>query len=350
MPPDRDLCLRLDRLAGSQYGIVSHGQLRGLGMGPWAVEWLLAAGRAVVVRRRVYRLCGVAPSWRGTVLAAVLAAGDGAVLSHRSAAALWGLVDRRLESGRLEITCPRQIRMAGVQAHRHRLDPDERTVRGAIPVSTVERTLFDLAESCDRVEIGRHIDEAVRRGLTTVDRLRRLTAHHGRCGRRRSRTFWAAMADRGAGFDPGANDWELRMDRMWERMGLPPARRQYRIRVGGGRSYRPDRAIVEARIAIDWNGFESHGSRTGFDADSDRRNLLAAAGWFPLDFTSRSDPELIGQTVRAVYAQRMAELHGEGRRQGDATAPPATAPPATAPPAPPPHPHPPRGSASLPAS
>ena len=309
-PLRKETYARIGRLAAGQHGIVSHGQLAALGLRAGAIAWLVASGRAVAVRRGVYRLCGAAPSWTGTVLAAVAAAGEGAVLSHRSAAALWGLVDRQGERGRLEITCGRRIRLGGVSAHRHRLDAAERTVRSAVPVTTIERTLLDLAESCDGATIGRHIDEAVRRGLTTIDRLRRVAARHGRLGRRRDRTFWAAMADRGAGYDPGANDWEQRMDRMWDRMGLPPAERQYRIRVVGGRSYRPDRAIVEARIAIDWNGFEVHGSRSGFDADSDRRNRLAAAGWFPLDFTSRSDPELICRTVRAVYERRMAELHG----------------------------------------
>ena len=306
----RELCGRLDRLAGPQYGVVSCAQLTSLGMKPGAAGWLATTGRARPLRRGAYRLCGAAPSWRGTALGAVLAAGEGAVLSHRSAAALWGLLDPGRDAGPLEITCARRIRRTGVRAHRHRMDADERTTRGSIPVTTVERTLLDLAESCDRVAIGRHIDEAVRRGLTTVDRLRRAVGRHGRRGRRRDRTFWAAMADRGAGFDPGANDWEQRMDRMWDRMGLPAAERQYRIRVAGGRSYRPDRAIVDARIAIDWNGFDAHGRRASFDADSERRNRLAAAGWFPLDFTSRSDPALIGRTVRAVYARRMAELYG----------------------------------------
>lgn len=311
-PTRKEIYARIDRLAAGQHGIVTYAQLTALGLGAGAIAWLMASGRTVAVRRGVYRLCGAAPSWTGTVLAAVAAAGEDAVLSHRSAAALWGLVDRQRESGRLEITCGRRVRLDGVCAHRHRLDAADRTVRNSVPVTTIERTLLDLAESCDRPTIGRHIDEAVRRGLTTIDRLRRMAARHRRRGRRRDLAFWAAMADRGADYNPGANDWEQRMDRLWDRMGLPSAERQYRIRVSGGRSYRPDRAIVEARIAVDWNGFDNHGSRSGFDADSDRRNRLAAAGWYPLDFTSRSDPELICRTVRAVYEQRMAELHGTG--------------------------------------
>lgn len=301
-----DAWRRLDRLGSTQHGLVSAGQLQRLGFGPAARRWLEASGRVTRARRGVYRLCGVAPSWAGAALAAVLAAGDGAVVSHRSAAALWGLVDRGRGLGGLEITCGRQVRLAGVVAHRHRLERVEVTDRGGIPVTTVERTLLDLAETCDRTAIGRYIDEALRRRLTTTKRLWRAVAEHFGSGRRRTDAIRAALADRGVGYDPGANDWERLMDRTWERMGLPQAARQYRIRVAGGRSYRPDRAIVDARIAVDWNGFDPHGSRSSFDSDSDRRARLAEAGWFPLDFTSRSDPSLICRTVLAVYRERMA--------------------------------------------
>lgn len=91
-------------------------------------------------------------------------------------------------------------------------------------------------------------------------------------------------------------------------MGLPPARRQYRITVAGGRSYRPDRAILDARIAVDWNGYGPRGTRSQFDYDSDRRPRLAGVGGLPLDFTSRSSPELICTTVLQSYRERLTLL------------------------------------------
>lgn len=299
---------RLDRLAARQHGVATGSQLASLGYGPEAVAWLLHSGRVAPVRRGVYRLCGASVTWRTPLVAAALAAGAGAVVSHRSAAVMWGLIDRHQSGGPLELTASRRLRLAGVRAHRHRLDPDEVTVRAGIAVTVVERTLLDLAESTDRVTLGRVVDEALRRGLTDIRRLWRVAGRHDRRGRRRRGNFWAVMADRGLGYSAGDSDFERRMDRMWDRLGLPAAERQFRIRVAGGRSFRPDRAIVDARIAIDWNGFGPHGTRSSFDADSDRRARLAEAGWYPLDFTSRSDPALICRTVMAVYRERIAAL------------------------------------------
>lgn len=102
---------------------------------------------------------------------------------------------------------------------------------------------------------------------------------------------------------PGANDWEQRMDLLWDQLGLPAAKRQYPIRVDG-RTFRVDRAIVDLRIAVEWAGFDPHGQRGNLDRDSTRRALLTAAGWCCLDFTSRSSPELICRTVSTVAAQR----------------------------------------------
>ena len=97
------------------------------------------------------------------------------------------------------------------------------------------------------------------------------------------------------------------MDDCWEKWGLPLAERQYRIVTPWGR-YRPDRAIPELKVAIDWNGYDAHGGRRSFDYDSNRRGHLAAIGWLPLDFTSRSTPEHICRTVHAAIAHRLVDL------------------------------------------
>jgi len=293
----------LDRTGRRQFGLVTSGQLAQLGFSIRTTKRLIAAGRLVRVRRGVFRLCGVQPTWESVALAAVLAAGAGAVLSHRSAAVLWGLLDRHGDTGTLEVTAPRLCRLEGVTAHRQLLVPSEMTRRFAIPVTTAERTLLDLAQSTPATELGRLCDEGLRRRIVTLGRLHAVVKTHSGGGRRRLEPIHTVLAQRIAGYDPGANDWERRMDRMWDRLGLPAAERQYPIRVGR-RTFRPDRAIVDLKIAIDWTGFDPHGLRGNFDSDSDRRVLLAAAGWYPLDFTSRSRPDLICRTVLAVVAER----------------------------------------------
>ena len=293
----------LDKLGRRQLGLVTSQQLADLGYTVNQVRLLVASARLVRVRRGVYRLCGVEPTWGSVALAAVLAAGETAVLSHRSAGVLWGLLDRHGETGPIEVIAPRARELHGVTVHRQRLGPTEVARRTSIPVTTAERTLLDLAQTVPAVELARLCDEGLRRRIVTLGRLHAVVKAHGGAGRRRLEPVHAVLADRIVGYDPGANDWERRMDRMWDRLGLPAAERQYRIRVGR-RTYKPDRAIVDLKIAVDWNGFDPHGYRGNHDSDSDRRAALAGAGWFPLDFTSRSRPEIICQTVLAVVAER----------------------------------------------
>jgi hypothetical protein len=293
----------LDRLSRGQHGLVSRGQLARLGFTDLQVSRMTASGRLTRVRRGLLRVCGVQPTWHSVALAAVLAAGHESVLSHRSAGVLWGFLDRHNESGTIEVIVPSDRRLTGVRSHRQRLDPGEVTRREGIPVTTAERTLLDLAATESAEVLGRLCDEGIRRRIVTLGRLYAVVEAHRGAGRRRVAPIRAVLADRIDGYDPGANDWEQRMDRLWDRLGLPPAKRQHRIQVGG-RTFRVDRAIVELKIAVEWAGFDPHGQRGNLDRDSDRRALLTAAGWCCLDFTSRSSRELICKTVSAVTAER----------------------------------------------
>ena len=95
------------------------------------------------------------------------------------------------------------------------------------------------------------------------------------------------------------------MERQWDRLGLPAAARQFRATVAG-RTYRIDRAIAELKIGVEWNGYDTHGTRSGFDRDSDRRADLTAAGWHMIDFTSRSSADRIVSAVERAVKDRAA--------------------------------------------
>jgi hypothetical protein len=293
----------LEALALRQQGLVARRQLVALGFSARQIQLLVASGLLVQVRRSVYRLLGAQTNWRMSAMAAVLAAGPAAVLSHRSAGVLWGLLDQHDDHGRLEITTPKWSNLQDVLTHRGAITGKEKTVRFRIPVTTPERTLLDLANSIEAGELGRLCDEALRRRLLNIGKLRTVVEAHQGSGRRKLKPVVSVLSDRLPGYDPGANEWELGMDRMWDQMGLPAAERQYRIRIGR-RTYRLDRAIVDLKVAVEWNGYDPHGRRGNLDRDSDRRATLAAAGWYPLDFTSRSRPDLICRTVLAVVDER----------------------------------------------
>ncbi|MGH9058368.1 MAG: hypothetical protein ACRDZY_02455, partial [Acidimicrobiales bacterium] len=207
----------------------------------------------------------------------------------------------------IELTSSRPMRLHRVKSHRTPLPPTQRGIHLGIPVTSPERTVLDLAPHTGRDALGRLVDESIRHGLVKLPRL--WAVYRAEVPGRTAgvRALRAVLADRMPGFDPGANEWELKMDRLWDQLGLPPAVRQYSIRVGR-RVYRPDRAIVELKIAVDWNGYAPHGERAISDYDSDRRGDLSAAGWWPLDFTSKSTPRHICRVVTSVVAQRQQAL------------------------------------------
>lgn len=133
----------------------------------------------------VYRIAGAPRSWRGDLLAACWAGGTRAVASHRSAAALWDLPGQRKEIA--EITCPRwrRARHEGVEVHETTaLSNRDITLVAGIPVTTVERTIFDLAAICSRFTVDLAIDTALRRKLTTVDTLCAMLRRVGKRGRK----------------------------------------------------------------------------------------------------------------------------------------------------------------------
>ena len=299
---------QLNAIAARQHSLVTAAQVISCGCSEAALYRMAKAAKLERVRHGVYRLCGAPVTWRSTALAAVLTAGEGAVLSYRSAAALWGLIDHHGLTG-IEITHARPCRQAGITTHRHRLDRRDRTVHDHIPVTSPERTLIDLSSTHTPAELGELVDEALRRRLTSIPKLQRAldrvpatrSTGHVRAA------VAEALAARGGRYDPGANSWERDMDRWWDRSGLPPARRQYRVQVGG-RRYKLDRAIPQLKVAIEWNGRESHGTRSRFEYDCDRRSRLQAAGWRVLDFHYRSDPAFIVQTVQAVCEEQRRNL------------------------------------------
>ena len=128
-------------------------------MGRRAVGHRLERGRLHSLHLGVYAVGHDALSERGRWMAAVLAGGDGAVLSHRSAAALWRL--RPSARGQAEVTAPgRRGRRPAIQFHQTRLRADEVTVHDGIPVTTVARTLLDLASVVEQRQVERAINEA----------------------------------------------------------------------------------------------------------------------------------------------------------------------------------------------
>jgi hypothetical protein len=177
-------------LAARQHGLVARWQLLCLGLGEDAVDHRLRSGRLVKVERGVYALGHAELRREGNMLAMVLRFGDGAAVSHRSAAALWGI--RPWSGAFVEITRRGPggtVKRRGRLIHRCiDLPDDEITTERGVPTTTIARTLLDLAAVVPAHHLRRAVersDQAELFDLTEVQRV--LDAHPGRPGRTSAR-------------------------------------------------------------------------------------------------------------------------------------------------------------------
>lgn len=219
-------------------------------------------------------------------MAAVLACGEGAVLSHRSAAHLHGLIDR--SPSLTDVTTPRGGRATrGVAVHRTRsLDPCEVTRSRGIPVTTVARTVVDLAD----VETGRVLDRALRQ----ADVLHGVTPEpiDGRRGTARLR----AEPDR------SRSELERAFAKLCAGHDLPAP--EHNEKVAG---LEVDFLWRDQLLVVELDGWRYHRSRQAFEHDRARDQQLARAGHRTLRFTHRQVTERPGEvarTVRAALASR----------------------------------------------
>lgn len=290
-----ELALRpLAGLAGRQHGVVGRAQLKALGLTDDQIEWRAKRGDLVRLYRGVYAVGHAALSREGRWMAATLALGAQAVLSHRSAAELWALVPGSSPS--IHVTVPgggSRSRRRGLVVHRSSAESSRR--RG-IPVTPPPRTLLDLAEVTDRRGLERAVDEGERLRLCSERQLRAVAAAHpGRVGAARLRTLLGYHLP---GTTATANDFEELFLALCREHGLPPPECNVPLR-----RYRPDFLWRDERLIVETDGRATHGTRQAFERDRARDAELTAAGWRVLRFTWRQlteQPEWVSRKVAGV--------------------------------------------------
>ena len=245
-------------------------------------------------------------------MAAVLSAGPGAVLSHRSAAALWGL--RTASSRAIEVTMPRKSRSRG-SIHRHFgvLPPDEVSEHRGIPVTTVPRTLFDLAavSSVDAVEHA--LRESEFRRLHDRLSLPDLLARYP--GRRGAPTVRKCLWRRRNLPAGRARSWlELEFLPFLRRHDLPRPRLNVWLQVGG-RSIQVD-CLWPGQVVVELDGFAGHGTRVAFREDRARDRRLRVAGYGVTRIAPEQledEPEEIAADLRALLRADPKDAPGKSQ-------------------------------------
>lgn len=284
-----------------RYGLIGRAEALALGMSPGAIGRLVRAGKWVAVYPGVYRLLGAPQSWEGHLLAACIYAGPGAAVSHRAAAALVGLDG--FPRGVIELTVTRQLRHrmpAAIHRVTH-LDPASVTAVAGIPVTRVERTLFDLASVSTPARLERALEDALRRRLTTHLDLAETLAERARSGRNGTVAFRRLLESRQP-IGPAAHSaFERNLEDLLIAGGLPRPVRQHRVMDGDGLAGQVDLGYPTARLALEADSFRWHGGRAPWQRDLMRRNALLQAGWRVLHFTPedvRGRPSYVVDQVR----------------------------------------------------
>jgi hypothetical protein len=294
----------LAALARSQYGLVSTEQAR-RHLSIDQIRYRRRVGRLQGVHPNVLRIAGAPESWEASAMAAVLAAGRRTVVSFRAAAYLWMLAGPWVTPV-VEVTTPtrRRVRMSGVVVHDSWILDDIHVDRHrGIPVTSVARTLCDLTACCSPNEVGRALDDALRRRLVSLTQVQAVFEDLAERGRRRSTLMRGLLDARGPEFHPGDSDPEVRIVRVLVGAGLPRPVQQHRVRIDG-RTYRLDGAYPEYQVGIEYEGFEFHTSRTAFDDRYERDRLLKRARWSIVYVTSRtSDEHLVRDTTDALRSR-----------------------------------------------
>jgi very-short-patch-repair endonuclease len=225
-----------------------------------------------------HRVVGIEGRW----LAAVLASGQGAVLSHRSAGQLWGLLQR--SGGEIETTRARGWRSpTGVLAHCGSLPADEVTNNKGIPITSPFRTLFDLAAVLSERQLEKALNETEVRGFTDLVSLPALL---DRYPRRRGVANLRSLLDASAPQGITRSELEDRFVTLVDTHGLPRPRLNTHVAVES-RFFEVDCLWPDQRLVVELDGRSAHGTGRAFERDRERDRLLTVEGYRVVRFTWR---------------------------------------------------------------
>jgi very-short-patch-repair endonuclease len=282
---------RIADVARSQHGVISRHQLLRLGLGYDAINHRIRTMRLLPLYRSVYAVGHRNLSRETAWMAAVLAAGEGAVLSHRPAGAAWGICS---SSGRPEVTVPRQRRpRPEILLHHVVLPADEHTTLNNIPITTVPRTLLDLAAALDQRQLERAITEAEIKRLWDELSLHDLLHRYPR--RPGTRNIRAALHKLREGATHTKSELEELFIRFADKAGLP--RPETNTHIEG---LEVDCVWRAQGVVIEVDSWEIHRTRAAFERDREKSRILQAAGWRSVPVTYLQLKYTSGEVARDV--------------------------------------------------
>jgi very-short-patch-repair endonuclease len=281
----RDADIRCAAIAADQFGVISRAQALQAGLTPRMIGYRLKSAWAIAMPN-VYTLPGSINSWEQKLKAAQLWAGDGSAVYRRSAAVLYEI--RGSSTPHVEVVGPTRKRIpAGVIYRCSRLSRhDVRPYKGFI-VTSVERTLIDLASAWSEEELAIGLDDALRRRLTITSRIAHRLEDLGREGRKGSGVLRKLLVERSGLDEFPESPLETKFLEFVHRHGLPVPQLQTRFTLEQGRVRRVDFFFPQASLVIELDSYEWHSGRRAWEEDLRRRNQLEARGLKVMHYTAR---------------------------------------------------------------
>jgi len=283
----------LARRATEQGGVLSHPQLIAFGVGAGAIKYRVRIGELHPMHKGVYAVGHRAVGKKGRLWAAVLACGEGAVVSHRSAAELWAI--RPSSRRTVDVTVAQRGRASrhGIDVHRVRhLDPRDVTTIDGIPVTTLARTLLDLAEVVPQNDVERAIERAEQRQIIDLRAIKEVIARNP--GRKGRRPLLAALTD--SVIEPMTrSDLERTFLKLCRKAGIPKPTVNALIE-----GYEVDISWSDSPLIVELDSWKYHRTRRSFESDRRRDANLQRAGYRTLRVTDRwlvTDPDGVAKTV-----------------------------------------------------
>jgi very-short-patch-repair endonuclease len=277
------LLLEIATIAARQHGHITRGQLQVLGVNDMLIGRWCRAGRLIRIHAGVYAVGYRRVEPVAIAMAAVLACGTGAVLSHESAAALYGW---RRWPRVPEVTATQQRRRAGIQSHTTRALPgQDRKRQLGVPVTSPERTIREIESRLTRKQFTRMVKDAWQERRLDKAAVTRLLGYPA---------------------EPTRSEFEEAFRRFCRRFGLPKA-----LTLATLHGYEVDALFVAQRLVVELDGWEFHADRVAFVSDRDRDADLLDFGYETVRITwdrMHETPEREAARLKRILARREREL------------------------------------------
>ncbi|MFQ5557661.1 MAG: type IV toxin-antitoxin system AbiEi family antitoxin domain-containing protein [Acidimicrobiales bacterium] len=291
-------------LAAVQGGLIRKDQVIELGLSPGAIRWQLRSGNWLHVTRGVYRV--FEPRDRRDLLAGAVAALPDAVVSHESAAELHGMSTISARRPSVSVHARTTHRFPGVSVHRTLdLAPQHIERRHGLQVTTLSRTVVDIAGVCSDAQLARVVDDLLVSSRLRLDQLADTVGEVARPGKRGSAALRRLLEERAAPGDATATPLERHGLKTLRHGGLPEPVVQCLVPWDLDRRF--DAAYPDHRLAIEWDSRRWHTRQADFQSDRERDRGAAVHGWTVLRFTwhdVRDHPERVVREVAAVLELR----------------------------------------------